>query len=399
MVDTSIIMQAARTPNVNLPDILQRSAESAAAIENLPLLQRQQEAQAQVAEQSAAQQQSQMQRNEQLHNRQESIRKAGIIYNYGKQLKALPQAQRRTFLNTIDKETINDLGFDEDTFNKIQTDDGSIDTLLAQIEPIIQSGQDKVGARRSESLAGGRITAQELDDGTVRYLEYGQEIPQDQIQERVAAAQQEYIADQQELSRGRRGGALGAEEEFKPRIARAETSAKTEAKGTEQRAQLVIDNGVAASYQLPTLRRTLDLLEEVDTGGFDNAALKIKQLFGVEGADEGELSANLGKAVLSQLREIFGAAFTEKEGARLERIEASFGRNPETNKRLLNNVLELSERKVDSAISRAEARGDAETVEELKSNMQYRLGGDKKKTPDNSGGASADEFEGFEIIE
>ena len=65
MVDTSIIMQAARTPDVNLPNILQRSAESAAAIEGLPLLRRQQEAKTQMAEQSAAQQQAQMQRQEQ----------------------------------------------------------------------------------------------------------------------------------------------------------------------------------------------------------------------------------------------------------------------------------------------------------------------------------------------
>ena len=66
MVDTSIIMQAARTPDVNLPNILQRSAESAAAIEGLPLLRRQQEAKTQMAEQSAAQQQAQMARYPQM---------------------------------------------------------------------------------------------------------------------------------------------------------------------------------------------------------------------------------------------------------------------------------------------------------------------------------------------
>jgi hypothetical protein len=399
MVDTSIIMQAARTPDVNLPNILQRSAESAAAIENLPLLRRQQEARAQMSEQAVSQNEINFNQQQQINQQQDAVRKAKIIYNYAKQLKSLPQAQRRTYLNTIDRETINDLGFGDDTFAKISTDDGSIDTMIAQIEPIIQADQKQIGARRSESLAGGRITAQELDDGTVRYLEYGQEIPQDQVQGRVAAAQQEYIADQQELSRGRRGGALGAEEEFKPRIARAETSAKTEAKGAEDRAQATIDAGVTASYSLPTMRRSLELLDSVATGGFDNAALRVKQLFGVEGADEGELSGNLGKAVASQLKETFGAAFTNEERKSFERIEAGFGKNAEVNKRLLNNALKVAERKVDSAISRAEARGDTETVEELKSNMQYRLGGNEQDTPANTGGASTDEFEGFEIIE
>ena len=403
MVDTSIIMQAARTPDVNLPNILQRSAESAAAIENLPLLRRQQEARAQMSEQAVSQNEINFNQQQQINQQQDAVRKAKIIYNYAKQLKSLPQAQRRTYLNTIDRETINDLGFDDDTFAKISTDDGSIDTMLAQIEPIIQADQKQVGARRSESLAGGRITAQELDDGTVRYLEYGQEIPQDQIRQRVDAANSEYAKEQQGLYQGRREGALGAELDYKPQIEGSIAKTKAEGKGEEDRAQTVINAGVDASYQLPTIKRTIDLLDEVETGGFNSVALRVKQAFGVEGADEGELSANLGKSILSQLRETFGAAFTENEGKRLERIEANFGKNAETNKRLLKNVLELAERKVDSAISRAEARGDAETVEELKSNISYRLGSNQRKeqqnTPANTGGASTDEFEGFEIIE
>lgn len=381
-------MQAARTPNVDLPGILQRSAESAAAIERAPLITRQQQAQTIAAEQALAAQKQQ-------REIAEGTRKAGIIYNYATQLRSLPMSQRQTFLNTIPKETIEDLGIDPAKIQGFAIDDASIDTLAAQLEPIVRQGQGQRSARRSESLAGGRITVQELDDGTIRYLEFGEEIPQDQIRSRVAAAQQDFIAEQQELSRGRRGGALSAELEAKPEIARAETQGKEEAKGAEKRAQLVIDTGVDASYALPTIKRTIDLLDEVETGGFNSVALRVKQAFGVEGADEGELSANLGKAVLSQLRETFGAAFTEREGARLERIEAGFGKNAETNKRLLGNLLELSERKVDRAIDRAEARGDIETVEELRSNLSYRLGDELTQ----ESGASFDEFEGFEIIE
>jgi hypothetical protein len=43
------------------------------------------------------------------------------------------------------------------------------------------------------------------------------------------------------------------------------------------------------------------------------ASLAAKKFFGVESADEGELSYLLGKAVLTKLRATFGAAFTVGE--------------------------------------------------------------------------------------
>ena len=161
-----------------------------------------------------------------------------------------------------------------------------------------------------------------------------------------------------------------------PELARRKEEAKTGAKGQETRAQDVINAGVEASYQLPTLKRSIELLDSVKTGGFQAAALRAKQIFGIEAADEGELSSNLGKSVLSQLRDTFGAAFTEKEGERLARIEANFGKNPETNKRLLNNIIKLAERKVDNALTRAKERGDDETVAELESNLEFSLSPD-----------------------
>lgn len=376
MVDTSIIMQAARTPNVNLPDILQRSAESAAAIEQLPLLKQQNQLQTQMMQQN-------VQMQAENRQQQEAIRKGGIMYNYAKQLKQLPMQQRRTFLNSVPAETISDLGIDPDSIQSMAIDDASIDTAIASLQPLMDmSGQQKqIGSRRSESLAGGRITAQEMDDGTVRYLEYGQVIPEEEVRDRVNAAQQDYVAEQRELTASRRSGALGSELEYKPQIERDVTTAKEEAKGGEARAQGVIDAGVDASYSLPTLKRTIDLLDEVETGGFDRVALSVKQAFGVEGADEGELSANLGKSVLAQLKETFGAQFTQAEGDRLARIEAGFGKNAETNKRLLRNVLAMAERKVESALKRAEARGDIETVDELKSNLAYKLSPESSSKP------------------
>lgn len=136
-------------------------------------------------------------------------------------------------------------------------------------------------------------------------------------------------------------------------------------KGSKKRANTIIDDGLDAARGIPVVRRSLELLTQIDTGGIDSVALRAKQIFGVEGADEGELSANLGKAVLSQLRATFGAAFTENEGKRLERIEAGFGKSNETNIRLLSNLETFLEAKVESAKVRAENQEDFDTIKDI----------------------------------
>jgi len=158
-----------------------------------------------------------------------------------------------------------------------------------------------------------------------------------------------------------------------PAEAGAVAAAQTQARGEEERAQNIITEGMAAADSTAVLRRSLELLNRVSTGGFNRVSFAAKKLFGVEGADEGELSANLGKAVLSQLRATFGAAFTEREGARLEGIEAGFGSNVDTNKRLLNNALTIAERSAQRAIRRAEQRGDYETADEIEAALDFNL--------------------------
>lgn len=151
--------------------------------------------------------------------------------------------------------------------------------------------------------------------------------------------------------------------------------ATARARGTaeEGRAQNIITEGLAAADSTSVLRRSLELLDRVGTGGFNRVSLAAKKLFGIEGADEGELSANLGKAVLSQLRSTFGAAFTEKEGQRLEAIEAGFSSSPETNRRLLKNALTIAERSAQRAIRRAEQRNDYETADEIEAALDFDL--------------------------
>ncbi len=144
---------------------------------------------------------------------------------------------------------------------------------------------------------------------------------------------------------------------------------------TAKRGQRVIVQGITAAQGIPTIKRSIALLDEISTGGYASVALKVKQAFGVEGADEAELSANLGRSVLSQLKDIFGSQFTDKEGLRLEKIEARFGKSVAGNRRLLNQLLKMSDLKVKQARVRAVAEGDDATVAEIDEYMNFEFDG------------------------
>jgi hypothetical protein len=147
----------------------------------------------------------------------------------------------------------------------------------------------------------------------------------------------------------------------------------TAAKEEEKSASTLIDRGIAAAESTATIRRAIDLLDTVKTGGLANLQYQAKRIFGIEGADEGELSNSLGKAVLSQLRETFGAAFTENEGKRLERIEGSFGKSPATNKRLLQQALRIANNTAKRARKKALDRGQQDVVDDIDDLLSFSL--------------------------
>ena len=165
---------------------------------------------------------------------------------------------------------------------------------------------------------------------------------------------------------------LQAELSLKPEIAGEETRAR----GEETRASALIDRGLLAAESSAVIKRGLELLDSVKTGGFDNAKLQAKRLFGVEGADEGELSNALGKAVLSQLRETFGAQFTQEEGNRLIRLEAGFGKSVANNRRLLGQALRIVERTAGRARKATEKLGDMDTVADIDELLEFSLSTD-----------------------
>ena len=160
--------------------------------------------------------------------------------------------------------------------------------------------------------------------------------------------------------------------EFKAAVA----AAVGKRKGIIKRMGLRVTEGQAAAKIMPTLKRSLVLLDTIKTGGIDSVRLRAKKLFGIEGADEGELSQNLGKAILSQLRATFGAAFTEKEGDKLADIEAGFSKSPEANRRMLENLLKLTEKYYAQGITAAEDLGDLKTAASIRELGSIVYGGE-----------------------
>lgn len=160
-------------------------------------------------------------------------------------------------------------------------------------------------------------------------------------------------------------------------------------KGEAERRQVFINEGLAAADSLPVINRAIDLLDSVGTGGIDAAKLAATNFFGVTGADETELSNNLGKAVLSQLRSTFGAAFTEREGERLQQIEANFGKSTEGNKRLMRQAKVIVERAARRGIKAAQAAGDDFSAEEIERSMNMTLAPKETEGPQGSAPAAA----------
>jgi hypothetical protein len=153
----------------------------------------------------------------------------------------------------------------------------------------------------------------------------------------------------------------------------------------EQQDKLIAD-AYRAADALPVANRGLELLKEVETGGLNTVGLKVKNFFGVTGANEAELSANLGKAVLSQLRGTFGAQFTQQEGERLQEIEAGFGKSTAANIRLLEQAQKLVKRVADRGLAAAQATGRDFDAQQIQKSMALDLNPDAQ--PPATGGWS-----------
>ena len=214
-----------------------------------------------------------------------------------------------------------------------------------------QAGRDTLAQVQSSQILPNGSTVQVFKDGSTRVTgPQGRILKGQERQDGIEAAQEFGI----EIQSRRAGGRTGATQ-------------------TEQRAGALITRGIAAAESTATVRRAIELLDRVKTGGIAAISLATMKRLGIEGADEGELSNSLGKSVLSQLRETFGAAFTESEGLRLERIEAGFGKSTESNRRLLGQALRIAERTANRAIKAAKKRGNMAEVADIEDLLSFSL--------------------------
>lgn len=237
--------------------------------------------------------------------------------------------------------------------------------LLGQIEPYrTETGELDLKALEKDPIAKAAAIKLRLVAGAVG----------SSAQTIAETGKTEEVAGSQATIEGRKEEAkLASQLELKPII---ESSILKSTSGVT-RLNGFMDAGLTASSAIPKTQRAIELLESVKTSGLQKALLNAKEMFGVAGADESELSNNLGINVIRQLREVFGPQFTEKDREAFERMEAGFGKSPEGNKRILRNVLKTLENIKSRGINAAKSIGDDFMVEEFNRAASVKFG-DKK---------------------
>lgn len=160
-------------------------------------------------------------------------------------------------------------------------------------------------------------------------------------------------------------------------IAVGKATKETRRKASIVRQQGYIDSGVVAADTLGNINRSLELLNSVKTGGVNSALLSAKRLFGIESADEAELSNSLGIQVLQQLKPLFGSAFTEAEGSRLEKLSAGYGKSVAGNRRILREIQKVTRNAAKRGMRAARAQGDTFAAGEIQAGLDAAV----SKTP------------------
>ena len=233
--------------------------------------------------------------------------------------------------------------------------------LKGRFQPATEKGPDGTiwamndkGEVTVKDITGNVLEGEEAKKAWLKSKEYGVKIAED-------------------TNYSRESGKLSAQKGTKAEIQKEVTGAQKEAESQEARIQDIIDKGYSAAETTPILRRSLELMKGIKTGGFAGVKLKAKQYFGVQGADEAELSTNLARAAIAKLRQNLGAQFTERENKMLQRIEAGIGKSTQGNIRILEQSLTVANNSAKRAIRRARARGDKETVDEIEALMNESL--------------------------
>lgn len=153
-------------------------------------------------------------------------------------------------------------------------------------------------------------------------------------------------------------------------------------KGIADREAEDIASGSEAARTIPNMRRSIELLGGIETGGIDAAILKGKQLFGIESANEAELVNAMSKQVIAQLKPVFGAQFTKAEGDWLKAIEAGPTKSTEGNLRLLERGIVLAKKRSEIGLEAAIQAKDFRSAQEIQDFLELDLTPGEEKGPD-----------------
>jgi len=307
---------------------------------------------------------------------QKNVRKVQIANRLAKKAINLPPEGVDQLLNQYSNVLLS-VGFTPEDLANTPRDKQGLQALIDQTDSVIQaSGKGSESEVQQAQYVEGLGYVQQLRNGQVTMAELS---PEQQAKVKQALNAQ---AGRQAQAYGQKQRAgLLQEADLAPDIEREKTIAKETGAGNIKRTQDYVDRGVTAAEGIPNVRRALSLMDDIQTGGIDKVAIRARQIFGIEGADEGELSYNMGKAVLSQLKDTFGAAFTLKEGERLEQLEAGLGRSPETNRRILAQALQVMESKAKRGADAARELEDEFAAQDIEKYMSMELEPDKKYQP------------------
>jgi hypothetical protein len=303
---------------------------------------------------------------------QSSLRKIQIANKLAQKALTLPPEGRMKLVQDYSG-ALQAVGFTPEDLASTPLDDAGLQNLIAQTDSVLgASGANNATDVQQAQYVEGLGYIQQLRNGQVAMAE----LSPDQ-QAKVKAALDAQAGRQAEAYGLKTRTGLEARAELEPELKRSikeeeqgviartepqiKASEKTATQSAEQRT-IYKTQALAAAENMPTIKRAIQLQEEINSGGGANALRKVANYLGVSSADEGELNSLFGQNILGQLKSTFGGNPTEGERLALEQAQASFSQTGKINIRLLNNAMKLAELRIRRGKQAAQTDKDEDTL-------------------------------------
>mgnify|MGYP000169623720 FL=1 len=305
---------------------------------------------------------------------------ARLAYDLALQLKSAPVEQRigivRKAIPSLQPYGISESDIDDDG----EINDADLDQLISSLQPFAKDPKQQTASSRpvgNETIVDRNGTAyaqtRVFDPRTnkVSLLEtalgptssianrMGQTAEDEYTRALRLKREQEAIAAQNALlvASGQANIKLGTEGKMVPILEDQEKSKKLGA-GMAASTLDIIDLGEKAAPIAPRIERGIELLNKVDTGGFDAQMKAIADYTGADTADASELQSIFSEQLLSQMQSMKGlGAMSEGDRKAIESGIALWGKSAEGNKRILKNYLSVLKRQKNNALQEIDRQG------------------------------------------